>query len=106
MIYRFEALQTAVTVSASKGEKARVWLSPVEVKRLMARPGGDTIGQPDGLAMGLLAGAGLRRDEAANLAFTDPKKQPAKDKPRSLLQVQGKGARGGLFPSATTCQAD
>jgi hypothetical protein len=57
-IYRFEALQNAIVAPAAKGEKAHIWLSQAEVKKLMALPAGNIPGQ---------------RDVVANIGFTPEK---------------------------------
>jgi integrase len=98
-IHRFQALQTAVTVKASKGEKVHTWLSRAEVVQLMdAAAGGDFQAQRDRLALGLLLGAGLRRNEAIELTFSDVKLQPIKGKLRAVLQIRGKGAKDRPIP--------
>jgi len=98
-IWRFQSLQTAVTVQAAKGEKAHTWLTRPEVQQLMDAAGGDSVGaHRDRLAMGLLVSAGLRRDEAVTLSFSDVKLQPIKGKIRSVLQVEGKGAKSRVVP--------
>lgn len=97
-IYRFEALQNAIVAPAAKGEKAHIWLSQAEVRKLMARPAGDVPGQRDKVALGLLVGAGLRREEAVALAFDQVKLQPVRGKFRAVLQIQGKGDKGRVVP--------
>jgi integrase len=105
-VYRFEALQNAVTAPAAKGEQAHIWLSQADVKRLLALPGADTIGQRDRLALALLAGAGLRRAEAVSLAFDDVLLQPIKGKLRTVLQVAGKGDKGRVVPVSDRLAAE
>ena len=94
-IHRFQALQTAVTVKASKGQKVHTWLSRAEVVQLMDAAAGD---ERDRLALGLLVGAGLRREEAVNLLFKDVKLQPVKGKMRTVLQIEGKGEKQRAIP--------
>lgn len=98
-IYRFESLQTAVTVKASNGEKAHTWLSQSEVKKLMALPDVATAaGLRDKVALGLLVAAGLRREEAVSLAFDAIKMQPIKGKIRTVIEVMGKGQKNRIVP--------
>ena len=98
-IWRFQSLQTAVTVKAAKGEKAHTWLTRAEVHRLMDAAAGDSHqARRDRLALALLVGAGLRREEAAGLTFDDVKLQPVKGKIRTVLQVAGKGAKNRVVP--------
>jgi integrase len=105
-IYRFEALQNAIQVQQAKGQKAHVWLSQAEVKRLLSLPGADTIGQRDRLALALLAGAGLRREEAVNLTFDDILLQPSRGKIRAVLQVVGKGEKTRVVPISDRLAAE
>ena len=97
-LYRFEALQTAIQVKSSEGTKAHTWLSPSEVIKLMRLPGNDIYGRRDKVALGLLVGAGLRRAEAVALGFDDLKLQPVAEKMRTVLAVQGKGAKDRVVP--------
>jgi site-specific recombinase XerD len=55
-------------------------------------------GERDRLALALLVGAGLRREEAVSLTLTDVKQQPVKERLRTVLQVQGKGAKNRTLP--------
>jgi integrase len=98
-IYRAQALQEAVKVQKSEGQKAHTWLSQTEVKALVDTcDEGDIVGQRDRLALGLMVGAGLRRDEAVNLRFEDVTLQPVKDRIRTVLDVEGKGAKDRVVP--------
>jgi integrase len=105
-IYRSEALQEAIQAPQAKGQKAHIWLSQAEVKRLLAQPGADTIGQRDRLALALLAGAGVRREEAVNLTFDDVLLQPSKGKIRAVLQVMGKGEKQRVVPISDRLAAE
>ena len=93
-LYRFEALQSAISVPASKGTKAHTWLTPAQVRRLMALPGQDLAGRRDHVALALLVGAGLRRLEAVQLRFEDVHVQAQ----RTVLEVDGKGAKLRVVP--------
>ncbi len=105
-IYRAEALRDAVTVEQATGHKVHTWLSAMEVKLLVAacgkrksgNPEFEIIAQRDRLAIGLLLGAGLRRSESVALGFQDVKRQPVKDRMRTVLEVMGKGAKNRTVP--------
>jgi integrase len=105
-IYRAEALRDAVTVEKPEGTKAHTWLSQAEVVALLRacdvrRSGNQEHGrlaQRDRLAISLLVGAGLRRAEAAALTFEDITMQPVAGKMRTVLEVQGKGAKSRVVP--------
>ncbi len=97
-LYRIEALQNAVTTKPAKGQKAHTWLNAAQVKALLDSCGDDPKGERDRLALGLLVAAGLRRAEAVALTFADVKLQPVKGKMRTVLQVQGKGAKDRVVP--------
>lgn len=99
-IHRFQALQTAITVPAARGEKTHTWLSRAQVAELMdaARAVPGIKGERDSVALALLVGAGLRREEATHLTFADVKQQPVKERLRTVLQVNGKGAKNRTLP--------
>jgi len=97
-LYRIEALQQAIQTEAPKGQKAHTWLSQAQVKALLDTCDDSLIGQRDRLALGLLVAAGLRRNEATELTFSDVKLQPVKGKMRTVLQVHGKGAKDRVVP--------
>jgi integrase len=94
-IYRLEALNEAIETKASVGTKAHTWLSLLEVKALLGQCDVTTLqGKRDKLALGLLVGAGLRREELAGLRFEDVKAQGD----RMVLEVCGKGAKMRVIP--------
>lgn len=97
-LYRAEALQEAIRVAESKGQRAHTWLSQREVKALLDACGNGLEGRRDRLALGLLVAAGLRREEAANLCFDDVKMQPLGDQYRTVLAIRGKGAKDRVVP--------
>lgn len=98
-VYRLEALNEAIQVEASKGQKAHTWLTQNEVKRLLDSCNINTTqGQRDKVILGLLVGAGLRREELVNLAFEDVIIQPVAGKFRTVLNVVGKGAKDRVVP--------
>jgi integrase len=99
-IHRFTSLQTAVTVKAAAGEKAHTWLTRPEVTQLLdaARATAGDMGWRDVLALALLVGAGLRREEAVSLTFDDMKMQPVKGRLRAVLAIAGKGKKNRVVP--------
>jgi integrase/recombinase XerD len=97
-LYRVDALQEAIQTRASKGRKAHTWLSQAQVKELLDTCKDGLQGKRDRLALGLLVAAGLRRQEAVELTFADVKLQPVKGKMRTVLDVEGKGAKNRVVP--------
>ena len=98
-LYRLEAIDAAIQVKASKGIKAHTWLSQKQVKELIATCEDDIVGLRDWIILGLLVGAGLRREELVNLRFEDVKEQPMKNgNMRSVLSIRGKGAKERVIP--------
>jgi site-specific recombinase XerD len=99
-VYRVEALQDAIKVKADNGTKAHTWLSQAEVKRLLQNCCDmDTItGLRDKITLGLLTGAGLRREELVNLTWADIERLPVKGKMRTVLNIKGKGAKNRPVP--------
>ena len=98
-VYRLEALNEAIKVERSKGKKAHTWLTQAEVKRLLDTCDPGTIqGQRNRIVLGLLTGAGLRREELAKLKFEDVILQPVPGKVRTVLNVTGKGAKARIIP--------
>ena len=93
-VYRFEALDGAIELDAPKGEKAHIWLSRADVRELMSLPDDSLIGQRDKLALALLVGAGLRREEAATLKFNQVKLLGS----RCTIEVMGKGKKSRVVP--------
>lgn len=98
-LLRLDAMQSAVTVKPHKGAKAHTWLSQAQVK-LMTSLCDDTLeGKRDYIVLGLLLGAGLRREELVNLTFENVKQQPTKSgRMRTVLEVTGKGAKSRVIP--------
>ena len=101
-VFRTQALQNAIKTQQPQGEKAHTWLSYHEAEQLLEacsrRPSGkkefEIYTLRDRLAIGLMMAAGLRREEAASIQFTDIIKQ---DK-RYVLNVTGKGAKSRVVP--------
>lgn len=102
-LYRLEAMQAAIQVTQPKGEKAHLWLSRAQVEQITALPDDTLMGQRDWIVLGLLLGAGLRREELATLTFDALKNLPDKNgQTRTVLQVKGKGAKDRLIPLSAT----
>jgi integrase len=98
-VYRLEAMRGAVNVKTPKGTKAHTWLSQKQVTEITKLCGADQEGRRDWIVLGLLLGAGLRREELATLTFEALKQQPMKaGKVRDVLQVRGKGAKDRVIP--------
>lgn len=98
-VYRIEALNEAIQVEISKGQKAHYWLTQSEVKQLLDSCDPTTTqGQRDKIVLGLLVGAGLRREELVTLTFDNMILQPIAGKFRTVLNVKGKGAKDRVVP--------
>jgi integrase len=97
-VMRFEALQDAIAVKASTGEKAHTWLTAKQVLLLVGAVPDTLAGRRDRLALSLLVGAGLRRAEAISLTFEQIQLQPVKGKLRAVLEIRGKGAKDRVVP--------
>ena len=104
-LYRLEAMQEAIKVKQPKGTNAHTWLTQQQVKALFDACQNGIVGQRDRLAMGLMVAAGLRRTEAAALRFENVKLQPVKGRIRTVLEVQGKGAKARVVPISDTLAA-
>jgi integrase len=98
-LHRLEAMQSAIKVKAHKGTKAHIWLAPAQVKQITSLCGDDIEGKRDWIVLGLLLGAGLRRDELVSLTFDALKQQPTKTgKMRDVLEIKGKGDKTRVIP--------
>ena len=101
-VFRAQALQNAIKTTQPQGERAHTWLTWFEAEQLLdachRRVSGKMemriFAQRDRLAIGLMMAAGLRREEAASLQFTDIVKQNE----RYVLNVTGKGAKDRVVP--------
>ena len=101
-VFRTQALQRAIKIQQPQGEKAHTWLTYHEAEQLLEacsrRPNGkkefEIYTLRDRLAIGLMMAAGLRREEAASIQFTDIVKQNQ----RYVLNVIGKGAKSRVVP--------
>lgn len=97
LLWRVEAMQGAIHVKASKGEKVHTWLSPKQVKQITALAAGEN--KQDWLVLGLLLGAGLRREELVHLTFGCVKQLPDDDGYRTVLEIRsGKGDKNRVVP--------
>lgn len=98
-VMRLEAMRDTVRAPQRKGRKAHTWLSQAQVKEITALCGEDLEGKRDWIILGLLLGAGLRREELVNLTFEALKTMPAKNgKMRDVLEIKGKGAKNRVIP--------
>lgn len=96
---RLKAIQNAIHVETANGTKMHFWLSQADVRRLLRTCKGRTVkSQRDKIVLGILVGAGLRRDELVRLEFGDVKKQPVKGKRRFIIDIVGKGNKGRQIP--------
>jgi len=101
-VFRAQALQKTIKIRQPQGERAHTWLTWFEAEQLLdacqRRVSGKAemriFAQRDRLAIGLMMAAGLRREEAASLQFTDIVKQNE----RYVLNVKGKGAKDRVVP--------
>jgi integrase len=98
-LYRLDSINEAITNTTSKGEKAHNWLSPADVRKLLATCDASPLGVRDRVVLSLLVGAGLRRAELAGLDFSHITWQPGKGgKLRTVLNVTGKGDKARIIP--------
>lgn len=97
-LYRLDALNGAIQVKQANGTKTHTWLSKSQVKQLLNTCQDDITGQRDRLLLGLLVAAGLRRKEAATLRFEDVQLIPRGDRFRTVLAIEGKGAKSRTVP--------
>src|SRR5258706_14739605 len=68
-LLRLDAMRDAVQVPQHKGVKAHTWLSQKQVAEITALCSDTLEGKRDWIVLGLLLGAGLRREELATLTF-------------------------------------
>ena len=98
-LLRLDSLNRTIKVYAVKGEKVHIWLSQTQVKELMNTCDDSLVGKRDWIVLALLVGAGLRREELANVKCSDFIDLPAKNnKTRWVLQVNGKGNKNRIIP--------
>ncbi len=97
-LHRLDALNETIKVKASRGTKPQTWLSLMETKQLFGACKTDLQGKRDKIILGLLTGAGLRREEAVNVKFSDLSDKPVKGQVRTVLHVIGKGRKDREIP--------
>lgn len=98
-LLRLEALQDVIRVEAPQGRKLGLWLSQREVRRLLATCDPATLhGRRDKIVLGLLTGAGLRREELVALTFENIALRPFQSRFRTVLSIAGKGKRQRTIP--------
>ncbi|MFZ1400048.1 MAG: site-specific integrase [Candidatus Promineifilaceae bacterium] len=96
VLWRAEALKESIQVQATKGQQAHTWLNLAEVRSLLTSLTDETTikGKRDRVVLGLLVGAGLRRDELAGLTWDQVKQQGD----RTVLSITGKGKKRRVVP--------
>ena len=96
VLWRAEALKESIQVQAMKGEQAHTWLNLAEVRSLLTGLTDETTikGKRDRVVLGLLVGAGLRREELAGLTWEHVKQQGE----RTVLSITGKGKKRRVIP--------
>lgn len=99
-IHRLTALRKVIPAKKQKGEKTHTWLTRIEISHLLTLPGRDTLkGRRDAVALSLVVGAGLRREEAIAAEFQHIKRQPRRNgRSRLVLAITGKGAKDRAVP--------
>jgi len=98
-LYNIEAMTETIQVHKSNGSKTHTWLSREQVEAITAACDLSTIeGRRDWIVLGVLLGAGLRRDELSRLTFDALMQQPAKKGLRDVLSITGKGGRRRTIP--------
>lgn len=99
-LLRLDALRSVVIIPEHKGTKAHTWLTAKEVKQITAATARqyNLEGKRDWIVLGLLLGAGLRREELAALKFSAIKQQGE----RTVIEVKGKGAKDRVVPISST----
>lgn len=96
VLWRVEALKGSIQVQTKKGQQAHTWLNLAEVRALLTSLTDDTTTKAmrDKVVLGLLLGAGLRREELASLTWRDIKQQGE----RMVLNITGKGKKRRVIP--------
>lgn len=95
---RLDVLADVITVKATKGRKAHTWLSEKQIVELERTCGDDITGLRDSVVLGLLVGCGLRRQELANLEWSDLVRQPMDGEICTVVSVRGKGDKDRVVP--------
>lgn len=94
-VMRLEALQNVVMVKGVKGNKAHTWLTLLQQEKLLTAPKLKTVkGRRDHVALRLLLGCGLRREEATAARFDHMGNMGE----TAVLHVVGKGDKRRTIP--------
>jgi integrase len=101
ILFRLDAMRDTIRVPKQKKSDKGNWLSQAQVKQITALCGDTLEGKRDWIILGLLLGAGLRREELATLTFDALQQRPGKSKTRHVLTVTGKGDKGRVIPIST-----
>lgn len=93
---RVNAVLKSIHVEQTKGQRAHTWLNLSEVRALLTNLTDVTTtkGLRDRVVLGLLLGAGLRRDELVSLTWDEIKTQGE----RVVLSITGKGNKERVIP--------
>lgn len=94
-LLRVDAMNKAITVRGHNGNRLHNFLSASQVKKITAIP---EPGSRDWIVLGLLLGAGLRREELVGLKFSDIQDIPTKTGMRTVVQIRGKGDKVRSVP--------
>jgi len=96
VLWRAEALREAISIKTTTGQRAHTWLNLSEVRALLNEltDSEKPKGLRDRVVLGLLLGAGLRRDELVSLKWADIKTQGE----RTVLNITGKGNKKRFIP--------
>lgn len=96
VLWRAEALKGSIRVQVTKGQQAHTWLNLGEVRALLnTLTDVSTVkGLRDRVILGVLLGAGLRREELARLTWENLVEQGD----RMVLSIMGKGKKRRVIP--------
>lgn len=97
-MYNLDAINEAIHAKDEKGTRSHIWLTAPQVEQITALPDSSLEGKRDWILLGVLLGAGLRREELSTLTFDSLKQQPNKNGLRDVLQVKGKGSKTRVIP--------
>ena len=95
MMFRLDGIGEAIEVKATKGEKAHIWLTPIEQDKLLATvANGSLISKRDEVLIRLMLATGLRRNEVTTVKFSDVVTMGTVP----VLEVIGKGSKRRQIP--------
>lgn len=98
-LLNIEAMSKTIAVKKHEGERVHFRLSQSQVDRLLSLPDRSTLrGMRDYVVLAVLVGAGLRREELAELTFDTLKRLPHGNTHRYVLEVTGKGEKTRVVP--------